>query len=100
MRAFRSSAEPRSLRIAFALGVIGILLLSSVPESAVARPRPVEMGDPTDVDESPSPGPTKAARLIGLSSDSQAATKNTIHSSAFSRIWFIIRSRLILGFRT
>ena len=66
MRAFQSLSLPRSLRVAIALSVISTVLVSSIPESGIARTRPpVDMGDP-DPTEGTNPSPGGGAKAGGL----------------------------------
>lgn len=64
MRAFQSLIRPRVLNALAVLGIGGAVLLSYLPQSASAQPRPpVELGDPTDVDYGPAPKKSAAIRL-------------------------------------
>jgi len=78
MRAFKSSSLPRSLRAKLSLGVIGIVLCSSLAALASARPRPVEdMGDP-DPTEGTNPSPQGTSKAGGIGPLARVGTNHEI----------------------
>lgn len=55
MKAFHSLVLARTLRFLAVVGIVGTVLCSTLPTTGLAKPLPVENGDPTDVDYGPSP---------------------------------------------
>lgn len=92
MRAFKSLPLPRSLRVALALGVISVFLVSSVPEPGVARTRtPVDMGDPDPTEgTNPPPGSgAKARTLVRL--DHEVDSRGTVVRSQLRAYFLVLR---------
>ena len=84
MKAFNSITSARRLWSVVAIGVIGLLLLSTVPTVTIAKPLPpVENGDPTDVDYGPSP--KKVAAISTLNSPESPRTQTIL--SRKDQLW-------------